>query len=261
MRSATPDDRRYLLYNPIVKMKVTTEGEQVIDLLWDVIAAKGFEKDMYFEMAARDIRGAAEARGHGAREHRADRQVHGRASSSTRPSSTRCRRRDDAGRRRVPLPPGPGARARARSASTTGGASTTRFADVPNVARLRRAGRGRSSELLATAPPDRGAAAGPRLPARRSASCSRWSSTAQLILEKAAIDRARRRHRSTRSSTCFVRDFSAYAIDLHGKASATEAQQDWALRARPQAGRRRRALRARLGDRCAALAGAYEMRP
>ena len=30
--------------------------EEVIDLLWDVIAAKGFEKDTYFEMAARDIR-------------------------------------------------------------------------------------------------------------------------------------------------------------------------------------------------------------
>ena len=55
-RSASPDDRRYLLYNPMVKMKVTTQGEEVIDLLWDVIAAKGFEKDMYFEMAARDIR-------------------------------------------------------------------------------------------------------------------------------------------------------------------------------------------------------------
>jgi acyl-CoA dehydrogenase len=37
-------------------MKVTTQGEQVINLLWDIIAAKGFEKDMYFEMAARDIR-------------------------------------------------------------------------------------------------------------------------------------------------------------------------------------------------------------
>ncbi len=56
MRSATPDDRRYLLYNPIVKMKVTTEGEHVINHLWDVIAAKGFEADMYFEAAARDIR-------------------------------------------------------------------------------------------------------------------------------------------------------------------------------------------------------------
>jgi acyl-CoA dehydrogenase len=56
MRSASPSDRRYLLYNPMVKMKVTTQGEEVIDLLWDVIAAKGFEKDTYFEMAARDIR-------------------------------------------------------------------------------------------------------------------------------------------------------------------------------------------------------------
>jgi acyl-CoA dehydrogenase len=56
MRSASPQDRRYLLYNPVVKMKVTTQGEQVINLLWDVIAAKGFESDMYFEMAARDIR-------------------------------------------------------------------------------------------------------------------------------------------------------------------------------------------------------------
>ncbi len=56
LRSASTEDRRYLLYNPVVKMKVTTQGEDVINLLWDVIAAKGFEKDMYFETAARDIR-------------------------------------------------------------------------------------------------------------------------------------------------------------------------------------------------------------
>ena len=30
-RSASADDRRFLLYNPIAKMKVTSEGEQVID--------------------------------------------------------------------------------------------------------------------------------------------------------------------------------------------------------------------------------------
>jgi len=55
MRSASREDRRYLLYNPIVKMKVTTEGERAIGHMWDVIAAKGFEKDMYFESAGRDI--------------------------------------------------------------------------------------------------------------------------------------------------------------------------------------------------------------
>jgi acyl-CoA dehydrogenase len=56
MRSASENDRRYLLYNPMVKMKVTIQGEEVINLLWDVIAARGFEKDLYFENATADIR-------------------------------------------------------------------------------------------------------------------------------------------------------------------------------------------------------------
>lgn len=56
MRSAGPEDRRYLLYNPMVKMKVTREGENVIELLWDIIAAKGFEKDTFFHMATHEIK-------------------------------------------------------------------------------------------------------------------------------------------------------------------------------------------------------------
>jgi acyl-CoA dehydrogenase len=56
MRSASVDDRRYLLYNPLVKMKVTTQGEEVVNLLWDVIAARGFEKDLVFDAVTRDIR-------------------------------------------------------------------------------------------------------------------------------------------------------------------------------------------------------------
>ena len=55
-RSAGEDDRRFLLFNPITKAKVTSEGERVIDLLWDVIAARGFERDTYFSRAASDIR-------------------------------------------------------------------------------------------------------------------------------------------------------------------------------------------------------------
>ncbi|MFZ5596640.1 MAG: acyl-CoA dehydrogenase [Bacillota bacterium] len=54
-RSSSEEDRRYLLFNPIQKMKVTTQGMKVIDMLLDVIAAKGFEQDTYFEMAIRDI--------------------------------------------------------------------------------------------------------------------------------------------------------------------------------------------------------------
>jgi acyl-CoA dehydrogenase len=55
LRSASDGDRRYLLFNPIVKMKVTGQGETVVGLLHEVIAAKGFEQDTYFEMAIRDI--------------------------------------------------------------------------------------------------------------------------------------------------------------------------------------------------------------
>ena len=55
-RSASEDDRRFLLFSPITKAKVTSEGERVIDLLWDVIAARGFERDTYFSRAATDIR-------------------------------------------------------------------------------------------------------------------------------------------------------------------------------------------------------------
>ncbi|MCP4137168.1 MAG: acyl-CoA dehydrogenase [bacterium] len=55
MKTASADDRRYLLYNPMVKMKVTREGEEVISLIWDVIAAKGFENEPFFETAAQEV--------------------------------------------------------------------------------------------------------------------------------------------------------------------------------------------------------------
>lgn len=54
-RSASDEDRRYLLFNPIQKMKVTTQGMKIIEMLLDAIAAKGFEQDTYFETAIRDI--------------------------------------------------------------------------------------------------------------------------------------------------------------------------------------------------------------
>ncbi|MCG8685660.1 MAG: acyl-CoA dehydrogenase, partial [Desulfobacterales bacterium] len=57
MRCANENDKRYLLYNPIMKMKVALQGEEVHELLWDIIAAKGFEKDVYFEQAVIELRG------------------------------------------------------------------------------------------------------------------------------------------------------------------------------------------------------------
>ena len=62
-RKANVQDRRYLLYNPTSKMKVTLQSEDVVNLLWEAIAAKGFEKDTYFHMAAADVRGPSKLEG------------------------------------------------------------------------------------------------------------------------------------------------------------------------------------------------------
>lgn len=51
MRSASSADRRYLLFNAIEKMTVTREGEKIVTVLSDMIAARGFENDMFFTMA------------------------------------------------------------------------------------------------------------------------------------------------------------------------------------------------------------------
>ena len=62
-RNAGPQDRRYLLYNPTSKMKVTLQSEEVLGLLWEVIAAKGFEKDTYFFTATAEVRGPSKLEG------------------------------------------------------------------------------------------------------------------------------------------------------------------------------------------------------
>jgi acyl-CoA dehydrogenase len=56
----------------------------------------------------------------------------------------------------------------------------------------------------------------------------------------------------------FVRDFSALAVELHGKASSTEAQQQWALAnvRKPDTGRFER-----VWEQVEALSGAYLMNP
>ena len=75
-RNANANDRRYLLYNPTSKMKVTLQAEEVINLLWEVIAAKGFEKDTYFCTGHRRCPGTFQARGHGSCQRPAHSQVH-----------------------------------------------------------------------------------------------------------------------------------------------------------------------------------------
>ena len=63
MRAANSEDRRYLLFNPLMKMKVAIQGEKIHEDLWDILAARGFEKDMFFEHAAVQIKGMPKLEG------------------------------------------------------------------------------------------------------------------------------------------------------------------------------------------------------
>jgi acyl-CoA dehydrogenase len=54
LQASSHDDRRYLLFNPVQKAKVSTEGVLVIHLLSECIGARGFESETYFESALRE---------------------------------------------------------------------------------------------------------------------------------------------------------------------------------------------------------------
>jgi alkylation response protein AidB-like acyl-CoA dehydrogenase len=255
MRSAGPDDRRYLLYNPITKMKVTTEGERVIDLLWDVIAAKGFEKDMYFEMAARDIRALPKLEG----------TVHVNmalvlkfmASYMLNPGDYEpVPVRRDAADDDFLFRQGP--------AKGLGGiqfhdwrATYADFAGVPNVERFTEQAEG-LAELLTTAPPgeDQRQDLDFLLALGELFTLIVYG---QLILEQAALADVDR-DTIDQIFDVLVRDFSAYAVVLHGRASSTEEQQGWVVAhlRKPVVDEERFQ---RVFETVRGLAGAYEMRP
>jgi acyl-CoA dehydrogenase len=254
-RSAGPDDRRYLLFNPITKMKVTTEGEKVIDDLWDVIAAKGFEKDTYFEMAARDIRGLPKLEG----------TVHVNmalvlkfmANYLFNPAEhAPVRQRRDAADDEFLFRQGP-AKGLGKIQFNDWRASYAPFADVPNVVRFMEQAEGLST-LLGTAPPseEQQTELGFLLILGELFTLVPYG---QLILEQAALI-------GVDADTIdaifdvLVRDFSGYATKLHGHSSSTEAQQSWALgHIRKPVGDTKRFLR--VWDQVERHAGAYEMRP
>lgn len=50
-RMLSDNDRRYLLFNPIIKMKACREGGEVVRMLMDVVCAKGYENENYLSSA------------------------------------------------------------------------------------------------------------------------------------------------------------------------------------------------------------------
>src|SRR3954453_21716272 len=254
-RTASADDRRYLLFNPITKMKVTTEGERVIDLLWDVIAAKGFEKDMYFEMSARDIRGLPKLEG----------TVHVNmalvlkfmANYLFAPEDfASVPERRDAADDAFLFRQGP-ARGLSKIRFHDWQGAYAEFAHVPNVARFSEQAAGLRA-LLETAPP-----------AEDQATDLDFLLTlgelfTLVVYGHLILERAKQVELDTDTLDqifdVFVRDWSAYATALHGKASSTDKQQAWALEAiaKPVVDEARAG---RVFERVRALAGTYEMRP
>ncbi|MFJ2770945.1 acyl-CoA dehydrogenase family protein [Streptomyces sp. NPDC087300] len=254
-RSAGPDDRRYLLFNPMTKMKVTTEGEKVIDLMWDVIAAKGFEKDNYFAQAAVEIRGLPKLEG----------TVHVNLAlilkfmgnhllkpAAYEPVPTRLDAADDGFLFRQGPARGLGA-IRFHDWRTAYDA----YADVPNVARLREQA-DELCEFVTTAAPDEEQSRDLDL-LLAVGQLFALVVHGQLILEQARLT-GLEQDVLDELFAVLVRDFSAHAVELHGKDSATQAQQDWALGAvrRPVVDEARSA---RVWERVEALAGTYEMAP
>ena len=165
-RSARLEDRRYLLFNPVTKAKVTMEGETVPASLHDVIAAKGYEKNTMFREVAQHHRHAAAARGHRARERRPGAEVH--AELHVQPDGISGDRHPQRPRgRRLLLEPGTDPRCR-QGAVRRLDAGIREAREHPECRAVLRAGKG-----IQDAARDRGSrcrpAERPRLPAERRA--------------------------------------------------------------------------------------------
>ena len=225
VRDASREDRRYLLYTPVNKMQVTTEGERIVRLLAEVISAKGFERDSYFESAKNIIDGLPKLEG----------TVHvNRAltlkflpqylfgAAALQAPAQRRDAADDA----FLFAQGP-TRGLGKIEFPDWRPVFDAFGEVPNVAIFRE-----QAESLVTLVQE-----AQLTPDQLSADLDFQQSLAQLftllpygqlILEQAQIDGTPEDVVDLVFET-LVRDFSATAIELHGKASSTEAQQRWAL--------------------------------
>ena len=254
-RSAGPEDRRYLLFNPMTKAKVTSEGEEVMALLHDVIAAKGYEKDTYFREAVELIGTLPKLEG----------TVHVNVALILKFMPNYLFNpieypdvgtRDDAADDGFFWEQGP-ARGAGKVQFHDWTRAYTEHSDIPNVERFLEQALA-LRELLATAGPD---------DAQREdldflltvGHLFELVVYGQLILEQADIV-GLDRDLVEQIFDVQIRDFSRYAVALHGKPSSTDAQQRWALDAirKPVVDSARAT---RVWEQVAAYDGVYEMHP
>ena len=220
------------------------------------MAAKGFERDMFFEMAARDIRGLPKLEG----------TVHVNMALVLKFMAAYLFDADPElappGRTLAPgddeflFRQGP-ARGLSKIRFSDWRAAFEPFAGVPNVARFAELAESFKTLLVDAAPGEEQQRDLDYL--LTLGELFTLIPYGQLICEQAGFV-------SLPADTLdqifdvLIRDFSAYAVQLHGKTSATEAQASWARAAitRPVTdGDRFDSVFARVRD----LAGRYEMRP
>jgi acyl-CoA dehydrogenase len=226
VRTASREDRRYLLYTPINKMQVTTEGERIVRLLAEVISAKGFEHDSYFEQAKNIIDGLPKLEG----------TVH-----VNRALTLKFLPNYLFGTEQLAAPPPrrePADDAFLFAQGPTRGLGKIAFPDwrpvfdsfaaVSNVARFRE-----QADALVALLQDASLTSEQLtddLDFQQSlAQLFTLVPYGQLILEQTQLDDTPPDVVDLVFET-LVRDFSTTAIELHGKASSTEAQQHWALK-------------------------------
>ena len=257
MRSASAEDRRYLLYSPLTKAKITSEGERVIIALWDVIAAKGVEKDTIFEAMTREIGLLPRLEG----------TVHINIGLLGKfmpnflfaPNSELAviGRRDDAADDSFLFAQGP-----------TGGLGKVRFHDwrasfesfahLANVALLREQ-IDMLAEMLASATPD----AAQQKDIDFAFAVGQLFATvpyAQLILEEAALSRVDEAL-VDEIFALLVRDFNSYAVELNDKRSATDHQARFAMRMIRRPANDPARYDQIWKEHVLPISGAYQMRP
>ena len=254
-RSAGDNDRRYLLFNPVTKMKVTTEAEKVVALIGEIVSAKGFESDSYVGIARVDVMGLPKLEGTVAVNlalimkfmpaYLLDPQPF-------EPVPTRTDAADD----EFLFRQGP-ARGLSKIRFHDWRAIYQQFADLPNVAVFVEQAE-HLTELIRNQAPAADQAADLDL-ALTLAELFTLVVYGQLILEQAEIVDLDR-DVIDEIFAVLIRDFSSRAVELHGKAGSTPAQQAWALEAirRPVIDS---AQYERVWNQVVALSGTYQMTP
>jgi acyl-CoA dehydrogenase len=254
-RSASLEDRRYLLFNPMTKAKVTMEGETVMRSLHDVVAAKGYEKNTMFREVAQLIGCLPRLEG----------TVHVNVGLVLKFMPNYMLNPKDY--EEIPIRNDASDDTFFWNQGPTRGAGAIQFADwtpvyeqhsrIPNVARFYEQATA-FRELLVTAAPD----------AEQAKDLDFLLNVGhlfslivygQLILEQAALT-GLDDNIVDQIFAFQINDFNTYAVALQGKPTSTQAQQDWALgvirKPVPDAARFDR-----VWERVKAYDGAYEMAP